>query len=330
MTKFSAEVEALQSNLKCGHCRARFTGSIRQAARVKYEGSVVYCSAICRHAELQKKFVVPAPIRGPCPVCKNMFQSKTSKQFCSIKCYTKSAKFATMLASAREKSHSPEAIQRLVNSLRTGKRIPCLNCNKPIYRKRSASNKFCSRICFRSYQAERFDRWVANPESLALPQCYDEFLDQEELSCLVSGCNWHGQGLSMHMNLTHGVPAPEFKRAAGFNLNSGIVARPLAELLSKRPNVGIGLTADTRRGGTTNASTKGYVHQYRSNEGAEHRLKARALAADNPGPVRICGFCEQPFLQSTPFGRAIYCSVICRSESYSQKRKENHDERRPV
>ena len=83
--------------------------------------------------------------------------------------------------------------------------------------------------------AKRFDRWIANPQTLALPQAYDEFLTGEELPCLVEGCNWRGQWLSLHMNYTHGVPADEFKRAAGFNLKSGIISGPMREALAQRP-----------------------------------------------------------------------------------------------
>ena len=61
---------------------------------------------------------------------------------------------------------------------------------------RNYIKKFCSKDCRRLHYAERFDRWVANPETLALPQCYDEFLMQEELPCLIDGCEWKGKHLA--------------------------------------------------------------------------------------------------------------------------------------
>jgi hypothetical protein len=196
-------------------------------------------------------------------------------------------------------------------------RRECLECSKEMFvSPPSKEKKFCSRVCYRSYMAKRFDRWVANPEQLALPQCYDEFLNQPELPCLVAGCNWHGHGLSQHMNFSHGITAGDFKRAAGFNLKSGIISRPLAETLSERKANGFITDPDFFR---KRRNTTPTIRTYFSKEASEHRKKARAMA--DTGPTRECKGCGISFTQSTPFGRALYCSKECRDVAYSIKNK---------
>ena len=162
--------------------------------------------------------------------------------------------------------------------------------------------------------AKRFDRWIANPQSLALPQAYDEFLNSEELPCLVEGCNWRGHWLSLHMNYAHGVPADEFKRAAGFNLHSGIISAPMRESLAHRPQ-SLSPGHGEYLGG---ASERLHVQTYQSLEGREHRHKALAILLAQHGPTRTCKGCGQAFTQSTPQGRALFCSRPCRNEWYRQ------------
>jgi hypothetical protein len=43
--------------------------------------------------------------------------------------------------------------------------------------------------------------------------------------------------------------------------------------------------------------------------------------ADSSGPERVCAGCGVIFRQSTPFGRALYCSVECRDTAYAEQRK---------
>lgn len=214
---------------------------------------------------------------------------------------------------------------------RRGQDVDCLECGQSFYQKPACktarAKKFCCRVCYRSYAAKRFDRYVANPESMALPQCYDEFLDRDELRCLIEGCDWHGLHLSIHMNQTHGIRADELKRAAGFNLGTGVVARPLAERLQARSLRGVGVLRDLDAWmlGQAVLQQKGYI-RYKSLEGREHQYKARALLS-GPGPERQCKGCGKVFQQTSVFGRTLYCTFQCRDYHYAQVRREerNHD-----
>jgi endogenous inhibitor of DNA gyrase (YacG/DUF329 family) len=200
--------------------------------------------------------------------------------------------------------------------------LPCIECGKDTYQKPSTPRKFCSKPCYRSYMAKRFDRWIANPEGMALPQCYDEFLDREELTCIVEGCGWQGRHLSVHVNQAHGIRAQEFKRAAGFNLNTGLVSKPLAQLLSERPNQGVALSNPDHKENQKHAvkvAQEGM--RYYSMEAKEHQCKAHSLLV--PGPIRNCRGCGIEFRQNTQFGRAVYCSKDCRKVHYSAIAKAN-------
>jgi hypothetical protein len=64
-------------------------------------------------------------------------------------------------------------------------------------------------------------------------------------------------------------------------------------------------------------SAKGF---YKSNESKEHAKKSRILMGS--GPQRICEACRIEFTQSTPMGKAKYCSIPCRDNYYSQERKK--------
>lgn len=306
----NAELESIRDNLRCGHCEAIFKGSDSQARKVKYERGVVYCSTICRHAALKNKFGKPVPNRGPCPTCSKEFFSRTAKKFCSMDCYTKSPQ---LLAMIKFNTSTPEARAKNAEVRRNGEFKPCLECGTEIYQKPATPRKFCSKICYRAYMARRFDRWVANPEGLALPQCYDEFLDREELTCPIDGCSWHGRFLTMHVNLSHGLPSQDFKRAAGFNLGSGLVSKPLARAMSERALVGVAAEPVPHE-----KTKKGTVRSYRSKEAVEHSKKSYSLARAYPGPCRQCKGCGKSFTQSTRFGRALYCSRDCRRESYAR------------
>lgn len=334
-TKFmNAELIALRDSLTCGHCGCTFKGSDSQAWKVKYEKRDVYCSDICRKAGVGKKVMKPIPNRGPCPTCKNTFFSRTAKIFCSLKCYNDSPEFKEQARRNMQLSRRPESKARMIAKLRKGEVIKCLECEKEIYKKRNLkSKKYCSQVCYRAYMAKRFDRWIANPEGLALPQCYDEFLDKEELDCIIDGCDWRGKHLSLHVNQTHGVQAREFKRAAGFNLQSGIVSKTLAITLSDREKHGLGnLTRDeivALRKNKPKEESKGNYVKYRSLECQEHLIKSRAIMAAEAelgianGPMRICEGCGVTFQQKHRVGRKKFCTILCREETYARRLKSD-------
>lgn len=307
------------TRLICGHCGATFSGTIQQADRTR-KGVATFCSDVCRYANLRAKFSTPVPTRGPCGGCGQTFPSRREAKFCGMKCYTGSKQFSDMLADARAKSLTPWSIARRAEKARRGEGRPCLECGIDVYRKKSEKGrKFCSTVCYRAYMAKRFDRWLANPEGLALPQGYDGFLDREELPCMIEGCGWTGRHLSLHINQAHGIRADELKRAAGFNLSTGLVSRPLAELLRERKMQGVAADEMMRMLGDT--SFKGHVHHYISLERKEHAAKTRALMG--PGPMRRCIGCGISFRQSTPFGKAKYCTIDCRTRAYARKQVED-------
>lgn len=341
----NAEIAALRDNLECGHCAAKFKGTDSQARKVKYEKRVVYCSATCRTAAASQKAREQAVregrtlrkgvLAGPCKTCGKMFESRVDKLFCSMGCYTKSVQFKSMLAENLKKAGRSESIQRRAQAAKVGQDVPCLECGAEFYQKRPSKShptarKFCSRPCYRSYLAKRFDRWVANPEGMALPQCYDEFLDRDELACVVDGCDWKGQHLTLHINQAHGVRADEFKRAAGFNLSTGVIAKPLAEALREREIIGIAAInmSDADRIAALASAKEALAEnpiRYRSLEGREHAKKARAMLG--LGPERTCSGCGNLFRQSTPMGRALYCSRQCRDISYAKQRRASAKQR---
>lgn len=322
----NAELESIRDNLQCGHCEAIFKGSDSQARKVKYEGRIVYCSAACRAAAMSQRGREQAVregkkprkgvLSGPCKKCGKLFESRIDKMYCSMDCYTTSDQFRKMQSEYWAPSESARA--RIAAKLRTGGAVPCLECGDEFYRKKSdsARRKFCTKVCYRSYMAKRFDRWVANPESMSLPQCYDEFLDRERLRCVVDGCDWEGLHLTVHMNLAHGQPARDFKRAAGFNIGTGVIARPLAEAFQSRGLVGVAINRP-RDALEHSVNERGNYIRYVSMESREHQKKARAMMGI--GPTRLCRGCGREFVQSTPMGRALYCSVECRSRDYAEK-----------
>ena len=312
------ELINIRDNLSCGHCCAVFVGSNSQARKVKYEKKTVYCSKICRVAALRKKFSVPEKQYGPCPTCGEKFFSKRKKVFCTLGCYTKSPQFLKMLEVNRKafKNMPKEKRLQIAKRRRTGKYVQCLECKTEIYSKPSRPKKFCTKTCYRAYLAKRFDRWMANPEGLSLPQCYDEFLDSQELPCLVEGCDWEGKHLSLHANLAHGIQADELKRAAGFNLSTGVISRPLAEKLSLREKIGIAVNNEPPPESARIAVSK--TKRYCSLEAKEHQAKTRALLSLEPGPKRICRQCKKTFQQTTKFGKTKYCSLDCRNKFYRE------------
>lgn len=317
----NAELIAIRDNLVCGHCNSHFVGSDSQAWKVKYESGVVYCSDVCRRVGIGNKVRVAPPNRGPCLTCKKEFFSKTAKFYCCMDCYIKSDQLAETIEKARLLALLPEVREKIAATTRKGTITPCLECGEEIYQKLSRPRKFCNSSCYRSFMAKRFDRWVANPEGLSLPQCYDEFLEKEVLPCFIDGCGWAGQHLTLHMNQAHGVPARDFKRAAGFNLGTGVVAKPLAQSLRERPLRGVAEPGTLDRLLPGWQGEIGPYVRYVSLERREHHKKSCALAGS--GPTRICIGCSVEFQQKSPFGRALYCSRDCRDSAYAEVRRKN-------
>ena len=295
----------------CGHCGTGFDGPFSQFKHVHYEGKKTYCSKLCRYANAPKPPLHGKPrpvINGICEQCQKPFSSKTAKFFCSLRCYLASNRCkVNYLKNAAEGSRRAAVLSRA-----RGRELrACVNCESSFEVIKSSRKKFCTRICMRRWLEKRFDRWIASPQGIALPQNYDEFLSAEILPCLIEECSWSGANLSVHMNLAHGVTAAELKRAAGFNLSSGIISAPLQETLSRRQKVGVAIVP-------TPTKSKGIHNGYQSLEGREHSAKARALALGVvPRPIRLCIGCGTQFEQSTPFGRAKYCSIKCRRQHAS-------------
>lgn len=313
-------------NLACGHCAGIFLGTYKQEWNQRRASTTPFCSDICRTAFMASRLRMPIPNKGPCRNCGAHFSSRSEKLFCSMKCYTGSSQFSAMLAAARVKSARPQSVGKRAAKLRQGEDVPCLECGEEFYRKRATdrrpARKFCTTVCYRSYMAKRFDRFIANPETLALPQNFDEFLDLDELPCLVDGCGWAGKHLSVHANLAHGIRADDFKRATGFNLGSGLIGSDLARRLSERARHGVAVEPDLQVAQErTRALGEGSLLAYASLEGREHHAKARALVATLPGPSRTCRACGVSFLQTTPFGRTLYCTRDCRDSFYSAELK---------
>jgi hypothetical protein len=323
----NAELEAIRNNLKCAYCDKTFIGSNSQAWKVKYEKRRVYCSDECRRCGNGNGRKKPDLIScGPCLTCEKPFLSRAKKPFCSLACYLKRGKGTT---TRKPSSESAESREQRAARLRTGKYVKCLDCGAQIYEKPSRPRRFCNQICYRSYMASRFDRHVGNPATIEVMQAYDEFLDQDELSCIVDGCEWHGRHLSLHVNFAHGITAEDFKKLAGFNLSSGIIAKPTAELYSARALTGVALaTYDAAEHLEELRSLAQKPRNYYSREASEHMMKARALAADTPGPDRVCRGCGVTFQQSTPMGKALYCKKECRDSHYALLRKVPNPKKR--
>lgn len=171
-----------------------------------------------------------------------------------------------------------------------------------------------------------FDRWVANPEGMALPQCYDEFLDREELACVVEGCDWKGKSLTLHMNQAHGVRADEFKRAAGFNLSTGVIAKPLAESLREEEKS----SGSRLIWMTPTAPLRLHLHKKRLRRtiSATDRWRGGSTPKKSTGNAWAWAatnlrWLRKAFQQSTPMGKALYCSRECRDNAYAEQRRAN-------
>lgn len=233
---------------------------------------------------------------GPCPGCGETFNSRYAKRFCSMMCWR----------------NSPEFNQ---HGARPKVKLECLECGLSFERKPSrSSDRFCCREHYRSYMSHRFDTHFATPEGIALPQGYDEFLTKDKIPCLIPGCEWRGKSLGMHMNITHNIPAGEFKMMAGFNLGTGLCTSELSNKIRSRPHLKQVNRDDIDK---ARACLRGGRNKYRSLEGNEHRAKSRAVVEEiAPRPKRKCRKCGGAFQQISAFGRRLYC-YACRPSSLS-------------
>lgn len=316
MARVPAEkVAAMMHGSRCGHCAAMFPASRSQVLHHFYDGLELFCSHACRMAA--RPTVARVLPRYTCRGCGGDFGSKATKAFCTQKCYMGSPQFRAMMLANAAKGAAASSGPPL-----TGEHRPCPHCAKPIYIKKHElraghGRRYCSKRCYRAYMAARFDRWIASPEGMALPQCYDEFLDRAELQCIVGDCAWVGHGLTQHVNAMHGLPRDEFKRAAGFALKTGVVSAVMAKALSGRRLAGVAIDPPAAFPVLRAGRAPNVVTGYRSLEGKEHHAKARALLATEPGPVRPCKVCGREFQQRTLCGLQLYCTTRCRSVWYS-------------
>lgn len=300
------------THLICSQCSCSFVATKSQWNH-RHERPITYCSSSCRSAARKARIKPPSRSPSPCPTCGEFFHSKTAKTFCGLDCYLKSEQIKKMQRSNMKKGHDTQ------KKASTDVTKPCLNCGIDMVGKkgRLAAKKYCSHLCYREYMEKRFDRWIASPEHISVPQNFDEFLLQEDLPCLIEGCSWRGNFLSLHLNQAHGISSEEFKRIAGFNLSSGIVSSTTAKNLSRRPKIGIALNPPIPK------STANTVRTYRSKESEEHAKKALHLRKkeleENPY-VRICLECGNDFTTESLTGRAFYCSVECRNSFYRKNR----------
>jgi hypothetical protein len=242
---------------------------------------------------------------GPCPECGKHFESRYVKTYCGMKCYLKSPTFKAQLQANNDKKKKEAEVKGT-----------CLQCGVEFSAKASLKKKFCSRNHYRTYFAERFDRWIASPQAVALPQAYDEFLTLDELPCLIEGCDWHGSHLGQHLNFAHGIPADQFKKLAGFNKNTGLVTPALSQAIASRPHLAF---ASLPPGAFEKAMQAQKARRGVSLEAKEHLAKARALAGEEAKPkARTCRGCGKPFQQEHHFGAKQYCTLECRSAYYAR------------
>jgi len=288
---------------QCSWCEKDFEITKRAQLGALRAGRSVFCSPRCQSASSRRKAKGRHTL-GPCPTCGKMFTShRREKIFCCMRCYT---------------SHpsTTERLRSMNDAKRSGPKA-CPHCKKAFQHK---SNRYCSDACRRKFFAARFDRWVANPEQIALPQNFDEFMAADILPCLIEGCDWHGENLANHVNFAHGISADDFRELVGFNKSTGLIGAALRTKTSERIRAMI-------EDGTIVPDLHAFDNVDRSAprppqrlEAKEHHLKARAImAATGPDrPPKPCLQCGRDVAQPT-IGRTLYCSTVCRSLFYQKR-----------
>jgi hypothetical protein len=306
--------------LVCYHCKSEFLSADRgQLIRSRDPEARSYCSAVCQVAGSGLRRRRPLPYSATCPTCGTQFGSRYQKKFCSMKCYQASPEMQAMLKRNAVPANAARVLKATGVPLKPRVEVTCLNCGlKWLAKPSDGSRRYCSQSCYRKYMADRFDRWVASPEAIALPQCYDEFLLQVELPCLVAGCNWVGVHLGGHVNRAHGILAREFKRAAGFNVGSGLCTPAVSQNIAER-NHFLGSVGSSRwaRGGAPPPLVRGYVSQ----ESREHHAKARALKYAEGMAPRVCLACGAEYVPNRGGVGSKFCTIPCREQFYKTNRR---------
>ena len=190
---------------------------------------------------------------------------KRPKKYCGIKCFPSKQLDATK---TRKKSGPKPTLEP----------IKCANCGKEMQCKPSEikrGKKTCSRSCYREYLSKRFDRFIESPVTFKKMKNFDEYLTQNKLKCLVEGCGWEGDNLSLHVNQSHGITARNFKKATGFNLTSSLISQPLRKTMEARGNKG------TRETLNQPLAVSRPRHDYISAESREHQKKAQMMRHAN-------------------------------------------------
>lgn len=198
-------------SLPCYHASPDFIECVRLSLEKRGSEWGKRIKFVCQHCK--KEFAVtPSQAMG---------SGNRSNKFCSLSCYRKHP-----------------------NKLRRGPYAPrveltCLQCRNTFdvlaSYEESHHPKFCNWACRRKYFSERFDRFIASPESVVAMQNFDEYLLQEDLPCLFEGCDWSGIRLGMHVNIVHGVPAQDFKAMVGFNRGTPLVGSQFLETIKGKP-----------------------------------------------------------------------------------------------
>ena len=323
----------------CSTCGKSFKSRDRNHLACSRSGRNVFCSQPCRRKKINEMQVARPGrhICGPCPTCGEHFRSKAKgKLYCSQACYSESDQLQQHLLELKEKQSFE---------------WKCHHCGKDAPRKR----KFCNDFCRRTFFAERFDRFIANPEELSLPQNYDEFLDRDELPCLIEGCDWVGVGLSHHVNHAHGISSEKFKELGGFNRTTalmGVAARKArSEQILRLIEEGIIFPSEDRYP-VWEAPNSG-TYELRP-EGKEHWAKAMALnevfkklsdggrkysqsekgrkasserlkktRAEQPLIELVCNYCGCKYTtQKWYAAKSKWCSQKCRNGNNNKKRQK--------
>lgn len=327
--------ETLETHqFECSFCGNLFKSRSRGQLASSRAGRNVFCGAECKrgHHNVMQRKRPGRHVCGPCPTCGETFRSRTKgKRFCSLDCYTT----------------SDELLQRLGDyNAKIAKEWKCACCGNDAPRKR----KFCNDFCRRKYFAERFDRFIANPEDIALPQNFDEFLNRDELPCLIGGCDWVGVNLGHHINMAHGITQDKFKEMVGFNRSTalmGVAARKArSDIMKKLIEEGI-ITpcvfpiqqADTARGpfrlegkehwakamamrgGLAAFVNAGVAHSRTE----EHRRKAsdrmKKTISDSPKIKLVCAECGEQYETREMYrARSKFCGTKCRNANARRRR----------
>ncbi len=338
--------ETLQTYLfKCANCEVSFESRNRGQLASSRNGRNVYCSEQCRNVmsrKIEQNRGAGRYTCGPCPTCNNTFLSRTrGKRFCSMVCYTKSEELLLRLS----ESNAAKAKDWI-----------CHQCGQEAPRKR----KFCNDFCRRRFYAERFDRFIANPERIALPQNYDEFLNRDELPCLVEGCDWVGVGLGGHVNRTHGIDSDKFREMVGFNASTalmGVAARerrseimcslieqgivtPVVVPPASQPKERKPLRLEGREHVMKAMAVNGTLQKLHAASAAYMRSEAgrrmasetvKRTAANMPKVTLVCNECGEQY--QTPKNckfRSKFCSMKCRNKTSNRKWRKIRKQQKAV